>query len=135
MPVPKPVTMIIPNYLPHKQKNVRKVTEEAKSKLELVFKHATIDEVAEICEDSVKTFTSDIIDCGPDIIVAEAINEIRHLCEVKSVTIKTCEIVQKVQTPPPPTPEKKNAQSCKKHSRCHCDLLSLDTTEFFSIKV
>ena len=31
-------------------------------------------------------------------------------------------------------PEKPKS-SCKKHSRCHCDLLSLETTDFFSIKV
>ena len=30
---------------------------------------------------------------------------------------------------------KPKPQSCKKHSRCHCDLLSLETTDFFAIKV
>ena len=35
---------------------------------------------------------------------------------------------------PAPEPPKRE-QKCKKHSRCHCDLLSLETTDFFTIKV
>ena len=36
-----------------------------------------------------------------------------------------------VECPPPPKPKKK--QSCKKHSRCHCDLLSMKVDDFFDV--
>lgn len=33
-------------------------------------------------------------------------------------------------SPPPPPPRK---QQCQKHSRCHCDLLSLGTSNFYKV--
>ena len=33
-------------------------------------------------------------------------------------------------SPPPPPPRK---QQCQKHSRCHCDLLSLGTSNFYTV--
>ena len=36
-------------------------------------------------------------------------------------------------SPPPPPPKSKPEQSCKKHTRCHCDLLSLGTDSFHTI--
>ena len=33
----------------------------------------------------------------------------------------------------PPPPPKKKQNSCKKHSRCHCDLLSMKVDDFFSV--
>ena len=44
MPVPKPVNLIIPNYLPHKERNKRRIKEEPVKKREvLVIKHATVE--------------------------------------------------------------------------------------------
>ena len=40
--------------------------------------------------------------------------------------VRTC-------SPPPPPPPPKPKQQCQKHSRCHCDLLSLGTNNFFAV--
>ena len=125
MPVARPVTMIIPNYLPHKERHKRKITDEtAEKKQELVLKHATVEELNS-CD-----FTSaSNVDCEEEPLFCNAVTSVAdHKLEtvIKPMTLKliNCE------------PEKpKQEQRCKKHSRCHCDLLSLETTDFFTIKV
>jgi len=128
MPVPKPVTMILPHYTPHKHSNKRKVTEEAVNVAELVFKHAVVEEIEEADSDEAQLFT---LNDEPEIIedISETIadNDMLDLCTVTMVQALYCD--QQAQI------KKKESQSCKKHSRCHCNLLSLDTQEFFSIKV
>ena len=128
MPVPKPVTMILPNYLPHKTRNKRKVTEEAIKVTELVFKHATVQETEEANDEFAQTFTVGQSDCDHDIIERDTDSEVRERCKEIQVHVLEC------APEPPSEPKKKDNQSCKKHSRCHCNLLSLDTSEFFSIK-
>ena len=125
MPVAKPVTMIIPNYLPHKDRNKRKITEEtAKKSQELVIKHATVEQL----EERIET-TAEALDSLDNSVVTEAESSVEgnpclNVIKSQSVKILSCE------------PEKpKVEQRCKKHSRCHCDLLSLETTDFFTIKV
>ena len=123
MPVPKPVTLIIPNYLPHKERAKRKIVEETATKTEqIVIKHATVEELEENFNKSSDVDGESLEPCAADISVIKS--EMVQVLKPKSVKIINCE------------PEKpKQEQRCKKHSRCHCDLLSLETTDFFTIKV
>jgi len=41
--------------------------------------------------------------------------------------------VEECPKPEPPKPKPKKQQTCKKHSRCHCDLLGLQVDDFFSV--
>ena len=129
MPVPRPVTLIIPNYLPHKERHKRKITEEtAEKRQELVLRHATVEELNS-CD-----FTSVTdVDCEEELFFCRAVTSIaEHKLEpvIKPQTLKL------INCAPKPEPEKpKQEQRCKKHSRCHCDLLSLETTDFFALKV
>ena len=123
MPVPKPVHLIIPNYLPHKERAKRKIVEETATKTEqLVIKHATVEEL----EDNFYTSSSDVVGDSLEpftAVISDISSELVKALKPKSVKIINCE------------PEKpKQEQKCKKHSRCHCDLLSLETTDFFTIK-
>ena len=125
MPVAKPVTMIIPNYLPHKDRNKKKVAEEkVKKTQEVVIKHATLETLEELAEDT--TVTIDKLDTTAEEPEASVVEK-QSLKVIKSpaVQILTCE----------PEKPRKSEQRCKKHSRCHCDLLSLETSDFFTIKV
>ena len=130
MPVPKPVTMILPNYLPHQARNKRRIAEETATKTaQLVIKHATVEtspdlELHDTTELLVENHDSETQEASEVIVEGEALNVIKK----NVVKLINCE-------PPPPVEEKKPEQRCKKHSRCHCDLLSLDTTDFFTIKV
>lgn len=130
MPVPKPVTLVIPNYTPHQQRNKRKVVEEAIEVTELVFKHATIHETEDVEEEIVDTLTS-THSKETKVIIRDTDTEMLEICKVIVVDARTCD----PEPPSEPVPKKKDNQSCKKHSRCHCALLSLDTSEFFNIKV
>ena len=127
MPVPRPVTLILPNYLPHKTRNKRKIAEEiAVKSSQLVLQHATL----ETCEDVVLATTDSLLDSldgeprtATELTVhSEAINVIKK------------NILKLINCEEPPAQKPEQEQRCKKHSRCHCDLLSLDTRDFFTIK-
>ena len=130
MPVPRPVTMIIPHYLPHREKPRVKAEQEAKQREELIIRHAEVMEMAE------------------DVFREEAVNDSEAIepCEasvgltenVMERMTRTVTVIQEPEEPAPllePVKPKKREQSCKKHSRCHCDMLSLETTGFFDLKV
>ena len=126
MPVPRPVTLILPNYLPHKTRNKRKIAEESAVKTsQLVLQRAT----EETCEEVNLVTTETLQDSNHDephtatqlTVHSEAVNVIKK----NTLKVINCEEAQKPQ----------QEQRCKKHSRCHCDLLSLDTRDFFTIKV
>jgi len=53
------------------------------------------------------------------------ITEVSNFCDQKWVGVT--QDVRTCSPPPPPEPPKKQ-QQCKKHTRCHCDLLSLDSS-------
>eukprot|EP00092_Neocalanus_flemingeri_P032147 GFUD01034939.1.p1 GENE.GFUD01034939.1~~GFUD01034939.1.p1 ORF type:complete len:152 (-),score=45.88 GFUD01034939.1:71-526(-) len=131
MPVPKPVTMILPNYLPHRERNKRKVLENSKKAAELVFKHATIETTEEVQEETVNTFNEDHFNHDSCDVVSDIDIERSDICKVTSVNVLQCD----PEPPSEPKPKQKDQQSCKKHSRCHCDLMSLETADFFTIKV
>lgn len=128
MPVPKPVTMILPNYLPHQTRNKRRIAEETATKTtQLVIQHATVEtspnlEQHDTTELLVEDHAGDTQEASEVIVEGEAVNVIKK----NVVKLINCEA---------PVEKKKPEQRCKKHSRCHCDLLSLDTTDFFTIKV
>ena len=92
---------------------------------QLVLQHATV----ETCEDVHLATTEPLLDSdrgephtATELIVhSEAVNVIKK----NNLKLINCEAAEK--------PEQE--QRCKKHSRCHCDLLSLDTRDFFTIKV
>jgi len=129
MPVPKPVTMILPAYTPHRPRNKRKVMEEALERKELIFKHADTEETCDIIYETVDIITE--LKCQENIEITVIEHYLSALAKVTEVKVLSCD----PEPLKPPPLKKKEAQSCKKHSRCHCDLLSLDTNEFFSIKV
>ena len=123
--------MILPNYLLHRERNKRKVLENAEHALELVFNHATRDTSEEVEEQTVKTFTEEYLEPELVITVTNTDSELRHVCKVTSVKVLQCY----PEEPSEPEPKQEDKQSCRKHSRCHCNLLSLDTSDFFTIKV
>ena len=126
MPVPRPVTLILPHYLPHKASNKRKISEEVATKTSpLVLQHATVESHDEVHVHTASEFSEDNEDCYTQTasqveVHSEAVKRI----ETTVVKLINCE-----------KEEEKPEQRCKKHSRCHCDLLSLETTDFFTIKV
>ena len=132
MPVPRPVTMIIPHYLPHRDKPRVKAEQEAEKREELVIKHAEMMEMTEdVREEAVMDSDVIIESCEASISVTESVME---------RMTRTVTVIQEPEEPEPaPLPEpvkpKKREQTCKKHSRCHCDMLSLETTGFFDLKV
>ena len=134
MPVPRPVSLIIPHYLPHRDSKKRRSLEEPpEPRLELVLRHATL-----LTLDPAQLHTAgDTADSG-EVAACEARARTQEEPRLESV-IKPA-TVKIINPPPPPEPEPapeppKREQKCKKHSRCHCDLLSLETTDFFTIKV
>ena len=128
MPVPRPVTLILPNYLPHQNRNKRKIAEETATKTaHLVLQHATIETCQQqdqqtATEGTFEDLAIDTQKASEVIVKSEAENVIKK----NLVKIINCEA---------PPVKKEPEQRCKKHSRCHCDLLSLETTDFFTIKV
>ena len=130
MPVPRPVTMIIPHYLPHREKPRVKAEQEAKQREELIIRHAEVMEMAEdvFREEAVK-HSEAIEPCEASVSLTENVME---------RMTRTVTVIQEPEEPAPllePVKPKKREQSCKKHSRCHCDMLSLETTGFFDLKV
>ena len=129
--MPRPVTMIIPHYLPHREKPRVKAEQEAEKREELVIKHAEMMEMAEDVRDETVMDSEVIIKpCEASISVTESVEE--------SMT-RTVTVIREPEEPEPaPLPEpvkpKKREQNCKKHSRCHCDMLSLETSGFFDLK-
>ena len=129
MPVPRPVTMIIPHYLPHREKPRVRAEQEAEKREELVIKHAEM--MTEDVRDETVMDSEVIIEpCEASISVTESVRERMTRTET---------VIQEPEEPEPaPLPEpvkpKKREQNCKKHSRCHCDMLSLETTGFFDLK-
>ena len=123
--MPRPVTMIIPHYLPHRDKPRVKAEQEAEKREELVIKHAEMMEMTEdVREEAVMDSEVIIESCEASISVTESVME----RVTRTVTV--------IQAPlPEPVKPKKREQTCKKHSRCHCDMLSLETTGFFDLKV
>ena len=131
MPVPRPVTMIIPHYLPHRQKPRVRAEQEAEKREELVIRHAEVVETAETVfrEADVMESEETTQSCEASVSVTESVTE---------VVTRTVMVIQEPEEPAPlpePVKPKKREQSCKKHSRCHCDMLSLETTGFFDLKV
>ena len=127
MPVPRPVTLILPNYLPHQTRNKRKIAEETAVKTyQLVLQHATL----ETCEDVELATTDSLSDSnhGEAQAATELIVHSEAVNVIKTNILKLINCEEAVQKP-------EREQRCKKHSRCHCDLLSLDTRDFFTIKV
>ena len=105
--------------------------ENAKQAAELVFKHATLDTTEEIQEETVDTFKEDYFDDESDVTVTDTDYKTNDVYKVTTVNILQCD----PEPPSEPEPKQKDQQSCKKHSRCHCNLLSLDTSDFFTLKV
>ena len=93
---------------------------------QLVLQHATL----ETCEDVDLATTDSLLDShhGEPHTASELIvhSEAIHVIKTNNLKLINCE--ETVQKP-------EREQRCKKHSRCHCDLLSLDTRDFFTIKV
>ena len=134
MPVPRPVSLIIPHYLPHRESKKRRSLEEPpEPRLELVLRHATVHTL-----DTAQLHTAGDTGDSGEAVACEARARTQEEARLESV-IKPAP-VKIINPPPPPEPEPgpeppKREQKCKKHSRCHCDLLSLETTDFFTIKV
>ena len=109
-----------------------KAEEEAEEEIrELVIQHATLETEEEVISEVINEVI--IEPCKAVISGTQKV--------LKNATPESVTVIQ--QAPPEPEPEplpepvkqKKREQTCKKHSRCHCDLLSLETTDFFAIKV
>ena len=92
---------------------------------QLVLQHATVETSEEVNLVTTETLLEG--DHGEPLTATELIvhSEAVNVIKKNNLKLINCEEAQK--------PEKE--QRCKKHSRCHCDLLSLDTRDFFTIKV
>merc|ERR1711923_693321 len=53
--------------------------------------------------------------------------------KLKRASVQGLVSVEECPKPEPPKPKPKKQQTCKKHSRCHCDLLGLQVDDFFSV--
>lgn len=78
----------------------------------------------DVTEETAEEFMSEELDMS-EAGIEEVQDGDFHVAVVREVNVLE-------EPQPPPKPKQNN---CKKHSRCHCDLLSLDTTEFFTIQV
>ena len=71
-------------------------------------------------------------DCDTDrgrlFWVSAAVSEV-----APAAVLSSEQLLPEVRTCSPPPPPPKPIQQCQKHSRCHCDLLSLGTDNFFAV--
>lgn len=94
-----------------------------KPKVKLNLQSYTEDQ-EDVTEEVVEEFKSDKVDMS-EAVIEDVPDDDFHVAVVVVVNV--------LEEPlPPPKPKQQN---CKKHSRCHCDMLSLDTTDFFTIQV
>jgi len=112
MPIPRQAAVI---------KNPPKWSPKIPPKIPTLNLQAHSESQEDVLEEVVEEFQSDEVEI-----------DTADVEEVKNDLIKAVVVEVKVEAPPP---AKAKQQSCKKHSRCHCDLLSLETTEFFTIQV
>ena len=130
MPVPRPVSLILPTYTAHKSK--RKVVEEvAAITSALVIRHSSLETVEQE-QETVDEFSSG--DCDRDAGQV-AVTGLTNTNPSGDLTIRSVVETMFCEPPPPPPVKPKEEQKCRKHSRCHCNLLSIKTEDFFTIKV
>ncbi len=61
-------------------------------------------------------------------------NSIGTTSTLSSLLCMEAEPVPSLPAPPPAQLKPKPNQGCAKHSRCHCNLMSFDTPDFFVLK-
>jgi len=109
MPIPK-AAVVIPVYTVQRK--------------ELPQHHAEEESLPELKEEKLVKLKTQALP-KPEIIPDG--EEVKEECTEKAVVFS---VTTNLADPPPPSPR---VQKCKKHSRCHCDELSLGTVNFHGV--
>ena len=133
MPIPRPAQLHFNSFLPpiKKKKKLQPTPEPTLRKVEVSNIEFDVHETSPLSTSHSECCSAEIVDVENCLI--EKVDQIFVLKVLFCEPTELVDTVSELPTKPPTQKSTENPGSCRKHSRCHCNLFSKETEGFFAL--